>query len=99
MEPLHDDELDKLLNTPPEMRPSRAFDERVIAAFRARRSKGWRRFWHAEIRIPAPLALAALAAAVAVALWLKRPETQDLNGFRPVERLEIKLVRSGDAPL
>ncbi len=99
MEPLHDDELDKLLNAPPVMRPSRAFDERVIAAFRARNSIGWRWLWHAEIRIPAPLALAALAAAIAVAFWLKPSDKQDLTGFRPVERLEIKLVRSDNANL
>jgi hypothetical protein len=99
MEPLHDDELDRLLNDAPEMRPSPAFDERVIAAFRARHTRGWRRFWHAEIRIPAPLALAAVAAAIVFMLWLKPVGKQDLNGFRPVERLEIKLVRSNNANL
>jgi hypothetical protein len=50
------------------------------------------------VRVPVPVILGLLVAL----LWWQRargtaPAEIDMNQFRPVEQLEIKLIRSGDA--
>jgi hypothetical protein len=91
MEPLRDDELDVLLREgEPDWRPGPGLD----AAVRAGRRRPWEWLWRGSIRVPAPLILALL---LGFLWWRSTRQETDLNQFRPVEQLEIKLVRSGDA--
>jgi hypothetical protein len=94
MEPLRDDELDALLRQgEPDWKPSPLLDVRVWERFRRR---PWEWLWRGSIRIPVPVALTLVL--VALFIWnRKKPAEVDLNEFRPVERLEIKVVRSGYA--
>ena len=95
MEPLRDDELDLLLRQgEPVWKPSTRLDARVWDRYRRR---PWEWLWRGSIRIPVPVIVALLLAF----LWWQRGRSTtaaeiDLNQFRPVEQLEIKLVRSGD---
>ena len=95
MEPLRDDEMDSLLRRgEPVWKPSPLLDARVWERYRRR---PWEWLWRGSIRIPVPLIVALLVAFV----WWQRgrstpPAEIDLNNFRPVEQLEIKLVRSGN---
>ena len=97
MEPLHDDELDALLRqAKPTWKPSPLLDVRVWEAYRRR---PWEWLWRGSIRVPVPIALALIV--LAFFAWNRitrqRPAEVDLNDFRPVEKLEIKLIRSGNA--
>ena len=95
MEPLRDDELDLLLrHGEPDWKPSPGLDTRVWERYQRR---PWEWLWRGSIRIPVPVIVALLLAF----LWWQRgrstrPAEIDLNQFRPVEQLEIKLVRSGN---
>jgi hypothetical protein len=96
MEPLRDDELEVLLREgEPRWRPSAGLDARVREA---QRPRPWEWLWRGSVRVPVPVILGLLLAF----LWWQRsretaPAEIDMNQFRPVEQLEIKLVRSGDA--
>ena len=95
MEPLRDDELDLLLRQgEPVWKPSPLLDVSVWDRYRRR---PWEWLWSGSIRIPVPVIVTLL---VAFLWWQRgrstRPAEIDLNQFRPVEQLEIKLVRSGD---
>ena len=96
MEPLRDDELDVLLREgEPRWRPSPRLDGRVMSGYRPR---PWEWLWRGSVRVPVPVILGLFLAF----LWWQRargtaPAEIDMNQFRPVEQLEIKLVRSGDA--
>jgi hypothetical protein len=97
MEPLRDDELDALLRQgEPDWKPSPLLDVRVWERYRRR---PWEWLWRGSIRIPVPVAV--MLVVLAVLAWNRgareRPVEIDLSEFRPVERLEIKLVRSGNA--
>jgi hypothetical protein len=94
MEPLRDDELDALLRQgEPDWKPSPLLDVRVWERYRRR---PWEWLWRGSIRIPVPVVLALIL--LAFFAWnRKRPAEVDLNEFRPVEKLEIKVVRSGYA--
>ena len=95
MDPLRDDELDLLLRQgEPDWKPSPLLDVSVWERYRRR---PWEWLWRGSIRIPVPVIVALLLAF----LWWQRGRSTtaaeiDLNQFRPVEQLEIKLVRSGD---
>jgi hypothetical protein len=96
MEPLRDDELDVLLREgEPRWRPSPGLDGRLMSGYRPR---PWEWLWRGSVRVPVPVILGLLVAF----LWWQRargtaPAEIDMNQFRPVEQLEIKVVRSGDA--
>ena len=60
----------------------------------------WRWLWSGSIRVPVPLVgLAALGAVAAMLYWNRPPESVpdesvSLADFRPVERLEPRIIRS-----
>lgn len=98
MEPLRDEELDVLLRAgEPRWRPSPGFDERVLGAYRP---GVWAWLWRGSIRVPVPVAVVVLAV-FGLLLWnrggLGHPAEKRLDQFQPVQQLEIRLVRSGDA--
>ncbi len=84
-----DDELRSMLRTwqaPPAPESLRA------RVFRRR----WTPFlWllSGEIRVPVPLALAALCLLIFVAYRAVRPPTASLSDFEPVQQLEPRIVR------
>jgi serine/threonine-protein kinase RIO1 len=105
MEPLNDDELNRLLTKWEAPSAPASLNRRVFA----HEPRGWRRLWAASFRVPVPI---AVAAAVLIALWLSyAPRLQDspalvqpgvqpaettLAGFEPVAKLEPVLY-SGDS--
>jgi len=97
MDPLHDEELDALLRRgTPAWHPSPGLDRRI---WEGQQRRSWEWLWRGSIRVPVPVAVGA--ALVLAVLWWRgygwgRPAETDLNQFRPVEQLEIKLVRRGN---
>lgn len=95
MEPLNDDELNRILRewkapAPPSLR------EKI-----APQQPWWRWLLTGSVRVPVPVGIAALAALAAALYWssVKPAEIppnspQTLADFEPVKKLEPKIVRS-----
>jgi hypothetical protein len=106
MEPLNDDELNRLLTKWEAPSVPASLNQRVFA----HEPRGWRRLWAASFRVPVPV---AVAAAVLIALWLSyaprpqettpgvvqpvvQPAETTLAGFEPVAKLE-PIIYTGDS--
>lgn len=100
MEPLNDDELNRLLTRWEAPSAPASLHQRVFA----HEPHGWRRLWTASFRIPVPV---AVAAAILMVLWLSYPRPQEvpqtvqpaeptLAGFEPVAKLE-PILYTGEA--
>jgi hypothetical protein len=86
MEPLNDDELNKLLDR--WEAPARPHSLR-LKVFASKPSL-WRRLWTGSLRVPIPV---AVGAALLIVLWLQyssasRSAPVSLAGFEPVRRLD-----------
>jgi hypothetical protein len=92
---MNDDELRQLVRRwQPGTPPPRLRQERV-----------WQRLWRAEIRVPAPVALAsALVLLIAALLLFSRPgrhsqQASPLDGFEPVSDLNARVVPAPAGPV
>jgi hypothetical protein len=99
MEPLNDDELNKLLQQWKAPVAPASLARKVLP----RRESWWRWMLSGTIRVPVPVGLALLAGLV---LWIyttvskrqpvERPASSvSLADFQPVKQLEPRIVRSG----
>lgn len=99
MEPGDDQELHDLLKEWRVDGAPRSLDERVLQ----RRAPSWRATLTGSIRIPVPMALAAVAILfVLTAALLTRtppaepvPSSVSLANFRPVSDLNVRVIRNG----
>ncbi len=99
MEPLSDKELDDLLRDWRAPDAPQALEDRLFAE--SGKQAWWWWLVSGTIRVPAPVGLLAMFVFVALAVlaWHK-PETQPknravtLSDFRPVKRLEPRIIRS-----
>ena len=100
MEPDHDPQLRKLLREWGVSGAPRSLDERVLG----RRRPWWQFLFTGYIRVPAPLGVAMTVALVALAVYFVRDRartpiapsnTVSLTDFRPVDNVNVRIIRSG----
>lgn len=85
-----DDELRSMLRTWQAPRAPGTLRARVFR----RRWPSWRWFISGEIRLPVPVALAALCLLAFVAYWTARPRASSLSDFQPVQQFQPRIVRT-----
>lgn len=85
-----DDELKALLQAWPAPDAPDGLRERVFAP----KPVWWRWLFAGEIRIPVPLAFAALCGIIFVAYYATRPPSDSLSRFQPVQQFQPRVVRS-----
>jgi len=93
VEPLNDDELDRLLT---EWRAPSAPSN----ASRKPESLGWQWLWRGTFRVPVPVALAMVLAIICLGLsafnahaTAREPSRSKLSDFRPVKQVQIRILR------
>ena len=87
---MNDDELKSILQTWQAPRAPEALRQRVFAPKRF--SLRW--LFAGDIRIPVPLAFAALCGVIFVAYYATRPPADSLSRFQPVQQFQPRIVRS-----
>ena len=99
MDPLNDDELNRLLRTWNAPEAPLSLDRRVLA----KDVPLWRRVFGASFRVPVPVAVAAAIVIVLLLIYrptatppnASSPTANSLAGFQPVIRLEPVLYIGG----
>jgi hypothetical protein len=86
MEPLNDDDLNKLLDQWEAPARPRSLRQKVFAG----KPSIWRRLWTGSLRVPIPV---AIGAALLIVFWLQYSNNSSsapvsLAGFEPVRRLD-----------
>ena len=87
---MNDDELRSMLQTWQAPRAPETLRQRVFAP----KPFSLRWLLAGDIRIPVPLALAALCVIIFVAYQATRPRDASLSGFQPVQQFQPRIVRS-----
>ena len=87
---MNDDELNSLLQTWQAPRAPETLRERVFVP----KPFSLRWLLAGDIRIPVPLAFAALCGIIFVAYHATRPTDASLSGFQPVQQFQPRIVRS-----
>ena len=87
---MNDDELRSMLQTWQAPRAPETLRQRVSAP----KPFSLRWLLAGDIRIPVPLALAALCVIIFVAYQATRPRDASLSGFQPVQQFQPRIVRS-----
>jgi hypothetical protein len=100
MEPLDDPKLKKLLTDWKVEDAPRSLDDRVLGA----RPPWWKRLIGGSVRVPVPLALAFAVLLLAMSVALLRPRQPvavssaiDLADFRPVQDVQVRIMRGSHA--
>jgi hypothetical protein len=102
MEPDRDRRLTELLKTWKVTDAPRSLDERVLAI----PQKGWRFWLTGAVRVPVPMAFAALVLlAVLTVLLVREPAREvpaapefNLSDFQPVETVKVQIIEQGRRP-
>ena len=87
---MNDDELRSMLQTWHAPRAPETLRERIFAP----KPFSLRWLLAGDIRIPVPLAFAALCGIIFVAYHATRPADGSLSGFQPVQQFQPRIVRS-----
>jgi len=102
MEPTDDARLKRLLREWKVEDAPRSLDERVLGG----RQPWWKALIGGSVRVPVPVALALAVLFVAMGVALMRPRAVsppaiassaiDLANFRPVEHVQVRIMRGSD---
>ena len=87
---MNDDQLKAMLQTWQAPRAPETLRQRVFAP----KPFSLRWLLAGDIRIPVPLAFAALCGIIFVAYHATRPHEASLSGFQPVQQFQPRIVRS-----